>query len=92
MEVHSGALPQPTTENGWRLAQVHSCSPPLIPSRGLGEWLFVLGTYSVTRSLCTSGPRYLPLFSQAAMPFYLTHQQVLITMYIGNLAYLIRFL
>jgi len=44
-----------------------------------GEWGMVLGLTSVTRELVTTQYRYLPVLSQLAMPFYLTHQQVLVT-------------
>ena len=42
------------------------------------EWTLVLGISSVVRELVTVQPRHLPLLSQMAMPFYLTHQQVLV--------------
>ena len=44
--------------------------------RAAGEWRIVLG---ITRDLVTMQYRHLPLLSQIAMPFYLTHQQVLVT-------------
>ena len=47
--------------------------------RAAGEWGMVLGITSVTRDLVTMQYRHLPLLSQIAMPFYLTHQQVLVT-------------
>ena len=47
-------------------------------TRALGEWLVVVGVYGVARHTFTGHYRHLPLLSQAAMPFYLTHQQVLV--------------
>ena len=52
-------------------------------ARALGEWLLVLGVYGVARHTFTRPYRLLPLLSQVAMPFYLTHQQVLVAILSG---------
>jgi len=54
-------------------------------TRAFGEWLFVLGAYAVARTAFTSQYRHLPLLNQVAMPFYLTHQQVLVAVLSGAL-------
>jgi len=47
--------------------------------RGFAEWMFIIGVYGVTRELMVSRSwSWLPTLSQLAMPFYLTHQQLLI--------------
>ena len=46
--------------------------------RGFSEWLFILGVYGVTRQLVTAPPPGLARLSELAMPFYLTHQQILV--------------
>ena len=46
--------------------------------RGFSEWLFILGVYGVTRQLVTAPPPGLARLSELAMPFYLTHQQLLV--------------
>ena len=46
--------------------------------RGFSEWLFILGVYGVTRQLVTRPPPGLARLSELAMPFYLTHQQILV--------------
>lgn len=46
--------------------------------RGFAEWLFIIGTYGVCREVFTTTYSWIPVFSEIAMPFYLTHQQVLI--------------
>ena len=53
--------------------------------RAAGEWTLVLGIYSVTREFVTVQYRHLPLLSQIAMPFYLTHQQVLVALLSASL-------
>jgi len=53
--------------------------------RAAGEWTFVLGSYAVIRELVTSQYSHLGLLSQMAMPFYLTHQQVLVAILSGAL-------
>jgi len=53
--------------------------------KAFGEWLFVLGAYAVARTAFTSQYRHLPLLNQVAMPFYLTHQQVLVAVLSGAL-------
>ena len=51
--------------------------------RGFAEWMFIIGVYGVTRELVTRPFSWLPALSQLAMPFYLTHQQVLIIIAAG---------
>ena len=46
--------------------------------RGFSEWLFIIGVYGVTRQLVTRPPPGLARLSELAMPFYLTHQQILV--------------
>ena len=46
--------------------------------RGFSEWLFTIGVYGVTRQLVTAPPPGLARLSELAMPFYLTHQQLLV--------------
>ena len=51
--------------------------------RGFAEWMFIIGVYGVTRELVTRPFSWLPALSQLAMPFYLTHQQILIIIAAG---------
>ena len=46
--------------------------------RGFSEWLFIIGVYGVLRELVTAPLPGLNKLSELAMPFYLTHQQILI--------------
>lgn len=46
--------------------------------RGTSEWMFIIGVYGVTRELVTTSWPWLSVLSELAMPFYLTHQQVLV--------------
>ena len=46
--------------------------------RGFSEWLFIIGVYGVTRQLVTRPLPGLARLSELAMPFYLTHQQLLV--------------
>merc|ERR1711864_57994 len=46
--------------------------------RGFAEWLFILGSYSMCREIFQKNYSWLPLLSQMCMPFYLTHQQILV--------------
>ena len=46
--------------------------------RGFSEWLFIIGVYGVLRELVTAPLPGLAKLSELAMPFYLTHQQILI--------------
>ena len=51
--------------------------------RGFAEWMFIIGVYGVTRELVTKPYSWLPPLSQLAMPFYLSHQQILIMIAAG---------
>ena len=46
---------------------------------GFGEWLFIIGVYGVTRELVTTSHPMVPVLSELSMPFYLTHQQILVS-------------
>ena len=46
--------------------------------RGFAEWMFIIGVYGVTRELVSKSYSWLSPLSQLAMPFYLTHQQILV--------------
>ena len=46
---------------------------------GFGEWLFIIGVYGVTRELVTTFHPLVPVLSELLMPFYLTHQQILVS-------------
>lgn len=46
---------------------------------GFGEWLFIIGVYGVTRELVTTPHPLVPVLSELLMPFYLTHQQILVS-------------
>ena len=46
--------------------------------RGFSEWLFIIGVYGVPRQLVTAPLPGLARLSELAMPFYLTHQQLLV--------------
>ena len=43
---------------------------------GLAEWMFIIGLYGVTREVMS-------VLSELAMPFYLTHQQILVMVVAG---------
>ena len=45
--------------------------------------MFIIGVYGVTRELVTKSYSWLSPLSQLAMPFYLTHQQVLVIIAAG---------
>ena len=46
---------------------------------GFGEWLFIIGVYGVSRELVTASHPLVPVLSELSMPFYLTHQQILVS-------------
>ena len=46
---------------------------------GFGEWLFIIGVYGLTRELVTTAHPMVPVLSELSMPFYLTHQQILVS-------------
>ena len=46
---------------------------------GFGEWLFIIGLYGMTRELVTTSHPLVPILSELSMPFYLTHQQILVS-------------
>ena len=46
--------------------------------RGFAEWMFIIGVYGVFRELFTKPYSWIPFLSELAMPFYLTHQQILV--------------
>ena len=46
--------------------------------RGFAEWLFIIGIYGVIREIVTGSHAIIPVLSELSMPFYLTHQQVLV--------------
>ena len=46
--------------------------------RGFAEWLFIIGIYGVCREVFTETYSWISVFSDIAMPFYLTHMQVLV--------------
>ena len=46
---------------------------------GFGEWLFIIGVYGVTRELVTTPHPLVPALTELSMPFYLTHQQILVS-------------
>ena len=50
---------------------------------GFGEWLFIIGVYGVTRELVTTSHPMVPILSELSMPFYLTHQQILVSIASG---------
>jgi len=60
--------------------------------RGFAEWIFIIGVYGVFREVFTKSYSWLSFLSELAMPFYLTHQQVLIPIAAGaswmNLGYI----
>ena len=57
--------------------------PLYLYCRGFAEWMFIIGVYGVTRELVTKPYSWLPPLSQLAMPFYLSHQQILIMIAAG---------
>ena len=60
--------------------------------RGFAEWIFIIGVYGVFREVFTKSYSWLPFLNELAMPFYLTHQQVLLPIAAGaswmNLGYI----
>ena len=46
--------------------------------RGFAEWVFIIGVYGVTRDIISGSYSIIPVLSELSMPFYLTHQQVLV--------------
>ena len=58
---------------------------PLAFFNGFSKWLVIIGIYGVTRNAVKSSHRYLEYLSSIAMPFYLTHQQVLVAILSGVL-------
>ena len=50
---------------------------------GLAEWMFIIGLYGVTREVMTTTFSWLSVLSELAMPFYLTHQQILVMVVAG---------
>ena len=46
--------------------------------RGFSEWLFIIGVYGVLRELVTAPLPGLNKLSELAMPFYLTHTQIIV--------------
>ena len=46
--------------------------------RGFSEWLFIIGVYGVLRELVTAPLPGLAKLSELAMPFYLTHTQIIV--------------
>lgn len=53
--------------------------------RGWGEWLFMIGLYSVCRSIFKKNYSWLTPLRKIVMPFYLTHQQILVAILSGTL-------
>ena len=51
--------------------------------RGFGEWIFILGLYSANRSICTTSFPIIKTLREMAMPFYLTHMQILVVLASG---------
>ena len=51
--------------------------------RGLGEWLFIIGSVALAREKFTTSSDRLKILRELAMPFYLIHQQVLVA-YLGG--------
>ena len=47
--------------------------------RGFAEWMFIIGVYGVFREMFTKSYSWIPFLSEIAMPFYLIHQQVLVS-------------
>ena len=52
--------------------------------RGFGEWIFILGLYSVNRSICTRSFKIIKTLREMAMPFYLTHIQISVVLVSGT--------
>ena len=51
--------------------------------RGFAEWLFIIGIFGVFREVFTKTWSWIPVLSELAMPFYLTHQQILVPIAAG---------
>ena len=49
--------------------------------------MFIIGLYGVTREIMTKTSPWLSMLSELAMPFYLTHQQLLIMIVAGVSGY-----
>ena len=45
--------------------------------------MFIIGLYGVTREVMTKTFSWLSVLSELAMPFYLTHQQILVMVVAG---------
>ena len=54
-------------------------------SRGLSQWLFVLGVFSIARVTSLTPYAWIQTLREMALPFYLIHQQVLISLLAGLL-------
>ena len=52
--------------------------------RGFGEWIFILGFYSVNRNIFTRNFQIIKVLREMAMPFYLTHMQILFVLVSGT--------
>ena len=53
--------------------------------RGLGGWLFLIGSVALAREKFTTSSDRLKMLRELAMPFYLIHQQVLLAYLAGAL-------
>ena len=53
--------------------------------RGLGEWLFVIGSVALAREKFTTSNDTLKMLRELAMPFYLIHVQVMVAYMAGAL-------
>lgn len=53
--------------------------------RGSGQWLFLIGSVALAREKFTTSSDRLKLLREMAMPFYLVHQQVLVSYLVGAL-------
>ena len=52
--------------------------------RGFGEWIFIIGLYSVNRNIFTENFPIIKVLKQITMPFYLTHMQILFVLVSGT--------
>ena len=50
--------------------------------RCYGEWLFMIGLLGLCRRYVRGYPDFLKTLVLIAMPFYLTHQQVLVSLFL----------
>ena len=53
--------------------------------RGLGEWLFIIGSVALAREKFTTSNDTMKMLRELAMPFYLIHEQVLVAYMAGAL-------